>query len=904
MSKSLVIVESPAKARTIARFLGDRAEVLASMGHVRDLPQASLGVDLNEDFRPAYVLTKNGKKVIKELKQAMRDAPAVYLATDPDREGEAIAWHLQEALTEKSEAPLFHRVSFHEITENAIHEAFDHPGELDHSRIDAQQARRVLDRLVGYQVSPLLWKHVQKGTSAGRVQSVALRLVCERERQILDFEPREYWNLGAIFRGHGSPQTFSARLHQVDGKKPDIGNADAAEAVVKELECAKYRVVKATKKPRRVSAAPPFITSTLQQAASSGLSFSTAQTMRIAQQLYEGVELGAEGATGLITYMRTDSVTIAKEAQEQARAYIAETFGDDFVPKKPNAYRSGKSAQEAHEAIRPTDVRRTPDSLAEHLSRPQLRLYRLVWNRLVASQMTKALFREHQLLIGAEAEQLTHAYTFQASVRERTFAGHQAVYVVKEADQDEETEATTQLPELSEGTACDLAELSKEQRFTEPPRRFSEATLVRELEQNGVGRPSTYATIVNTIQDRSYSTKEKGRLIPTTLGFSVNDYLLSHLPELFEVDFTARMEAQLDEIEEGRLPWTKMLSVFYETFRNWVSDGIILAAPSNEAVKTFIELFPENIDWAPPTKRGRRTYDDRAFVESLREQAERDEKRLSDKQWMALLGLAARYAEQVPGLLDTADELDVRPRLEQLIREVVKAGSRTAPPPSSDDLALVKALANVDWSPPVKRGRRTFNDGRFYQSIADQVKSGNALSDAQQASLKRLVVKYRKQVPGYAELSGRLGLETPEEPSGEEIEQTRALLDLAKQVNEWAEPRKRGPRVYDDKEFVDSLSQQFDQRGSLTQRQVGALRRTLGRYREQIPGYDDRAEELQLPGAPSLQPKPTGVKCPKCGEEVVERNARGRTFFGCSGFPKCRYTTRALPEAEEGETTG
>ncbi|MBT3376137.1 MAG: hypothetical protein HN742_07280 [Lentisphaerae bacterium] len=358
------------------------------------------------------------------------------------------------------------------------------------------------------------------------------------------------------------------------------------------------------------------------------------------------------------------------------------------------------------------------------------------------------------------------------------------------------------------------------------------------------------------------------------------------------------MEAQLDEIEEGSLPWTEMLSGFYETFKNWVSDGIILAAPSNRAVASFIELFPDTIEWAEPTKRGRRTYDDSAFVVSLREQAQKDEKRLSDKQWMALLGLAARYAEQIPGLFEAADELDVRPRIEQLISEIAEAGSQPVTPPTSEDVALVKALTEVDWPPPVKRGRRTFNDRRFYQSIADQVEGGSALSDAQQASLKRLVVKYRKQVPEYDALSKKLGLETPEEPSGEEVEQARALLELANQVNEWAEPRKRGTRVYDDKEFVDSLLQQFEQRGNLTPRQLNALRRTLGRYRDQIPGYDGRAEELKLPGAPSLEPKPTGVKCPKCGEEVVERNARGRTFFGCSGFPKCRYTIRTLPETE------
>jgi len=900
MSKALVVVESPAKARTISRFLGDDRQVMASMGHVRDLPDASLGVDVRQNFAPAYVTTQRGKRVIRDLRKALVDATDVYLATDPDREGEAIAWHLQEELKGCGDVA-FHRVTFHEITQAAVTDSFAHPGKVDLRKVDAQQARRVLDRLVGYQVSPLLWKHLREGRrkklSAGRVQSVALRLVCERERAIQEFVPVEYWNLDALFEAGAPQDRFCARLTALDGKKPQVSSVDEANALATELDGAGFKVQDVKRTPRAQSAPPPFITSTLQQAAGSALRLGASQTMRIAQQLYEGIELGAEGAAGLITYMRTDSVTVAKEAQERARAYVSGRFGAEYVPEQPNVYRSRKRAQEAHEAIRPTDVERTPESVAGHLSDVQLRLYRLIWNRFVASQMAPAEILEHAIDVTAEGGDLTHEYLFRASTRQTTFPGYQVVYNVKEPDQEDDDPAADCLPELTAGQVCVLAELQREQCFTEPPRRYSEATLVRELEQNGVGRPSTYAAIVNTIQERKYVSRSRGRLTPSELGFAVNDYLVPRLPDLFEVSFTAKMESQLDEVEEGKIDWTEMLEEFHEQFRTWISEGLVVTAPAYEEVAGFLGLFPEDVNWAPPQKRGRRTYDDRKFFNSFREQVEKRKKTLSDKQWAALLALAARYADQIPGLRERTQELGVLPRLDELIAEEKARQEDEAQPPGPADLELLHSLAEVQWVAPVKRGRRSFNDRRFYRSLCDQVEAGRRLTVNQTASLRKLIAKYWRQVPNVEELAAKHGLEAPAEGSEQDNAEAEAMFELVGRIKEWATPRKRGGRVYDDKAFMSSLAEQFAQKGSLSPKQLQALRTMLSRYQGQIPEYEEKAEELQLPLSETdkAQTQPVDAECPECGAALARRSSRGRQFFGCSAFPKCRYTSARLP---------
>ena len=904
MGNVLVVVESPAKARTISRILDDGTQVLASMGHVRDLPETSLGVDVHNGYQPHYVITRNGKRVLRSLKDAAREADAIILATDPDREGEAIAWHIGELLRESSSAP-FHRVTFHEITSEAVRSAFSDPGVLDLRKIDAQQARRVLDRLVGYQVSPLLWKHIRKGTSAGRVQSVALRLVCERERAIQQFVPVEYWEMEATFLPLEGRDTFTARLAMLDGAKPAISDAETAGLLAEELEGADFKIAKVAKTPRQLRPSPPFITSTLQQAAGNRLRVTTRQAMRTAQQLYEGVEVGEQGAVGLITYMRTDSVAVAKEAQEKARAFVAQTYGADYAPAKPNVFRSGKGAQEAHEAIRPTDVRRTPDQMAPFLSPSQQRLYRLIWNRFVASQMAPAKLLEHAVEVEPQKRSgLAHEYLFRASVTSVVFPGFQQVDKggsSEDEDKREQAKQARDLPDVKAGQPCDLVELAKTQCFTEPPRRYTEAALVRELEQNGVGRPSTYATIVNTIQDRDYAKKERRHLVPTPLGFSVSDYLLSRLPKLFDIDFTARMEAQLDMIEEGKSDWTGMLGRFYEEFREWVDDLPLTSLPSPERTDTLLAAFPPDIEWAPPTKRGGRRYDDGKFFASIVEQVEKNGKALSEKQWMAVLRLAARYADQLPQLGGAAREIGVEAIIDDFIEQEKARSREEGADVEIDPVAerLIAALGQVEWEAPRKQGRRRFDDRRFYESLSDQARGGKSLSAAQMRSLKGLAAKYKGQITGYEELAQAAGIEEEEQTPAEGSEHAGALVGLLAGICEWQPQVKRGGRVYDDRTFALSVKEQYERRGILSERQAGALRRLLARYAKQIDGYESKAKELGLP-APKAKPESVDANCPKCGAQLVSRAGRSRRFYGCSAFPKCRFTSSSLPpKAEE-----
>ena len=903
IGKALVVVESPAKARTISRILNDGTEVLASMGHVRDLPETSLGVDVHNGYQPHYVVTRNGKRVVRSLKEAARDVDAIILATDPDREGEAIAWHILELLKDSTSAT-FHRVTFHEITAEAVRAAFADPGILDLRKIDAQQARRVLDRLVGYQVSPLLWKHIRKGTSAGRVQSVALRLVCEREHAIQKFVPVEYWEMEATFLPQAGRDTFTARLAMLDGAKPAIPDAETAGLMAKELESADFKIAKVAKTPRQLRPSAPFITSTLQQAAGNRLRMTTRQTMRNAQQLYEGVDLGDQGAVGLITYMRTDSVTVAKEAQEKARVFIGETFGADYVPAKPNVFRSSKGAQEAHEAIRPTEIRRTPDEMAPFLGPSQQRLYRLIWNRFVASQMAPAKLLEHAIEVEPqERSGLAHEYVFRASVTSVVFPGFQQVDKGGSGEDDGDEDQTKQardLPEVKAGQPCDLSELAKTQRFTEPPRRYTEAALVRELEQNGVGRPSTYATIVNTIQDRDYAKKERRHLVPTPLGFSVSDYLLSRLPKLFDVDFTARMEAQLDKVEEGQSDWTGMLGTFYEEFREWVDDLPLTSLPSPERTAKLLGVFPESIQWAPPTKRGGRSYDDGKFFASIAEQVQEKGKALSEKQWMAVLRLAARYADQIPQLREVACETGVEAIIDDFIEKETAKSEEQEGTAQADPVTerLVAALEKVEWEPPRKQGRRRFDDRRFYESLSEQAHGGKALSSAQMRSLKRLAAKYRDQIAGYEELAQAAAIEGEEETPPEGNEHAGPLVELLDSISEWQPPVKRGGRTYDDRTFAMSVKEQHERRGALSERQIGALRRLLARYAKQIDGYESKTKELGLV-TPKAKPEPVDANCPTCGAQLVSRAGRSRRFYGCSAFPKCRFTASSLPSKAE-----
>jgi DNA topoisomerase-1 len=581
MAKNLVIVESPAKAKTINKYLGSDYTVMASIGHIKDLPAKDLGVDIDNNFEPHYEVIpdtkkRNNKKIVSDLKKAAKTSEAIYLAADPDREGEAICAHLaEEIVPKKGNIPVF-RVMFNEITKNAIKDAFKEPKEVNKNLVDAQQARRVLDRLVGYQVSPILWKTIGGKLSAGRVQTVAVRLVVEREREIESFVQTEYWSIIANLSA-ALPPKFDSKLYKVEDKTVKTGKfdedvkaseihiktADQANEIVTEAEKQAFVVDSVTTKERKRNATPPFITSKLQQDAARKFGFSVKKTMTVAQKLYEGIDLGSEGAVGLITYMRTDSTRVSEAALNDVRDFIGGNYGNEYKPEKPNFYRSKKDAQDAHEAIRPTDVNRTPDSLANRLSPDELKLYRLIWQRFVASQMTPAVFDQTTIDIKAGR------FTFRSTGSVQKFDGFLKVYqegrddTPKDGDDDE---AELSLPRVEKGETLKLNAITPNQHFTEPPPRYTEATLVKALEEKGIGRPSTYAAIMTTIQDREYVEKIESRFHPTPLGMTVNDLLVESFDDIFNTAYTARMEEELDEIEDVTLKWQAALREFYDKF--------------------------------------------------------------------------------------------------------------------------------------------------------------------------------------------------------------------------------------------------------------------------------------------------------------------------------------------------
>jgi len=565
-SGKLVIVESPAKARTVGRFLGKGYTVKASVGHVVDLLRSQLSVDVEHDFQPKYRIMNDKRPVVKELQALAKSAEEVYLATDPDREGEAIAWHLMEAA--KINPDLSQRVVFHEITEPAIAEAFSHPREINMDLVNAQQARRVLDRLVGYNLSPLLWRKVRGRLSAGRVQSVALRLVVEREREIQAFNPVEYWSIEGEFQPQGLKETFIAKLARIDEVEPELGNEEQVKPLLVDMEQSVYEISKIKRGERRRNPSAPFITSTMQQEASRRLGYTARRTMALAQQLYEGIDVGSGGPVGLITYMRTDSTNVSELATAEARQYIGERYGQKFLPTEPPKYKTrAASAQEAHEAIRPTSVMRNPESIKEFLNRDQFRLYQLVWQRFVASQMTPAVY--DTLNVEVNGKSAEHAYLLRVSGSAVQFPGFLIVYeeARDEDQQPDEEESEARIPAgITEGQSQRLVRLLPEQHFTQPPPRFSEASLVRVLEENSIGRPSTYAPILGTIQQRGYVTRDGKRLTPTETGILVNDLLVEHFPDVLDLGFTAHMEGNLDRIAGGELDWVEVIREFYGPF--------------------------------------------------------------------------------------------------------------------------------------------------------------------------------------------------------------------------------------------------------------------------------------------------------------------------------------------------
>ncbi len=557
LSKSLVIVESPTKTRTLKKYLGPDFDVAATVGHIKDLPVKELGIAVEEGFKAEYTTIQGKEKVVRALKKAAANLDDIYLAPDPDREGEAIAWHTAEVLKKKGRR--FYRVLFHELTENAIRAAMASPQKLDKNKYESQQARRTLDRLVGYQVSPVLWKKVQRGLSAGRVQSVAVRMICEREREIQAFEPKEYWSITAELEGD-TPPAFLAKLVKKDNKKCEIANQEASEAILLDLQGARFTVEKVVKKTQRRKPLPPFTTSKLQQEAIRKLGFSAKKTMAVAQQLYEGLEAAEGGPVGLITYMRTDSTRIAQDAVTEARQLIEDEFGRAYLPDKPHVFKNKKQAQDAHEAIRPTSVFRKPKDVDRFLSKDQQALYDLIWKRFLACQMEVAVIDQTSITISAGS------YIFQATGSVVRFPGFMTLYVSSNEDQGSSGDTET-LPPLSEGVVLTCHRLEPKQHFTQPPPRFSEASLVKELEENGIGRPSTYATILTTIRGKGYVELVKKRFWPTELGFIVNDLLIKSFPDILNVDFTAHMEDSLDQIEEGKTDSLTVLEDFYRSFK-------------------------------------------------------------------------------------------------------------------------------------------------------------------------------------------------------------------------------------------------------------------------------------------------------------------------------------------------
>ncbi|MEI8138416.1 MAG: type I DNA topoisomerase [bacterium] len=833
MGKNLVIVESPAKAKTINKILGADYVVKASMGHIRDLPVKSLGVDPEKNFKPQYEVTPDRKKIVKELCDIAEGCDAVYLAPDPDREGEAIAWHLKALLKGKVADDQFFRVTYNEITPRAVREAFANPSEINEKLVNAQQARRILDRIVGYKVSPLLWSRIRRGLSAGRVQSVALRLVCEREMAIRAFIPEPFWLFGADVRKEVDPRDpFALRLARIKGAKADVKTPEQAETVRNELNGRQLRVKDIIRRELSKRTSPPYITSSLQQAGSRVFDFTPSRTMKIAQKLYEGMDLG-DGPTGLITYMRTDSFNIAQDALNTCRTFIEQEYGQEYLPEKPNYFKSRGNAQEAHEAIRPTDVNRTPKNMSHILTPDELKLYTLVWQRFVASQMAPARIEQKTVEVettGAMGD--VPDYLFRATASQVAFPGYMKVSgvqkKVKEKDPSdkedgaEEESEVDQLPNVERGELLEVLKWLEERKETQPPGRFSEASLIKALEENGVGRPSTYASILGTLYDRRYIAKEKKAISPTDIGLQVNGLLVQYLNELFEVKFTAGMELLLDEIEAGKVEWTDMLRNFYVNFVEWMK-AAKGPAPDSAKVGRVLAVLEHIKEWGPEVKRGRRTYSDKKFADSIREQMEKAEKPLSMRQFESLGRIALRYREQIPGVEATITESGLGLLLEE----------KPDVPPEPSTVEKMSLLKGMEFDPPKARRGRTFDEKKFIDSLQRRVDQNRELSPAQLNVVNRMVLKYADRIPDFEVIKSRLVLEA----QGPQVEdpECAALLDQLKTVTEWKEAVEKKGKTFDDKTFYVSLSRQYEQRKSLTPRQKSALKRMVKKYAPPVP---------------------------------------------------------------------
>ena len=844
MGKKLLIVESPAKAKTIGKYLGGEFTVKSSVGHIRDLPKENGAIKIAEagerkwTFTPTYIVSEGKDKVVSELKAAVKASDEIYLASDPDREGEAIAWHLKEVLAPVAAQKPFYRVTYNEITKPAVLKAVAEPRDINMPRVDAQQARRILDRLVGYKVSPMLWKYIQcannRSLSAGRVQSVALRLLVERPREIDAFKPEVYFLMGVEAKKRDAAASFIAKLARFDGKKPEIRERQAVDNILLDLAGAALEVTDLKAQPKVRHALPPFTTSTLQQAASSVLGFSPGKTMKLAQSLYE---------QGHITYMRTDSVNVSDLARNEAQSFITANYGEAFYPEKPNFFKSKADAQGAHEAIRPTHVTDTPQTIAG-LDAQALKLYDLIWRRFLASQMADAKTTVKTVSLEARKPGLTHAYVFTASATEIDFEGFLKVMKMslkkKRADgeDDEDTDEVAALPNLAVGELLDAVRWLADEKKTKGPTHYSEASLIKALEENGVGRPSTYAQTIETLKAREYAKTEKKKLVPLERGILVCDWLVAKLDALFNVGYTAEMEAELDKVEEQGEPMDAMLSEFYVKFLAALKDATP-APPSNEKFNVVFALLDQIRTWKEPKKVGKRVYDDKAFVESVKEQMASG-KPMSARQLEFLVRMVSVYADQIPGA-------------EQKLKESgIGAGASTVA--QKADEGLVKYCFDV----MERIGGMLKNP--FLKSLREQVDRGRGLSPKQFSILARAVGENASTLDDCEEIRAKLAEHVPGGFGGNDTDPAvPGLLELMKTVTEWRPAAKKGKKVYDDQGFVQSLAEQYARRHSLSARQVMALRRVAVAYKDKIPGYAEKAAELGLKDIPSSREKSAEV---------------------------------------------
>ena len=844
MGKKLLIVESPAKAKTIGKYLGGDFSVKSSVGHIRDLPTGNGAIKIAEvgegkwTFTPTYVVSEGKEKVVAELKDAVKKSDEIYLASDPDREGEAIAWHLREVLSPVAGGKPFHRVTYNEITKPAVLKAVAEPRDIDMPRVDAQQARRILDRLVGYKVSPLLWKYIpcpnNRSLSAGRVQSVALRLLVERQREIDAFVPETYFLMGVEAKKRGDDSaTFAARLARYDGEKPDVRERQAADNILLDLAGATLEVTDLKAQPKTRHALPPFTTSTLQQAASSVLGFSPGKTMKIAQSLYE---------RGLITYMRTDSVNVSELARAAAKDFVVSNYGEEFYPEKPNFFKSKADAQGAHEAIRPTDVALQPQ--ASGLDSADLKLYDLVWRRFLASQMADAKTTVRTVSLEARKTALAHSYLFTASATEVDFEGFLKVMNLSlkgrrtDGEEDDDTDEVQHLPPLAVGEALDAARWLADEKKTKGPTHYSEASLIKALEENGVGRPSTYAATIETLKAREYAKSEKRKLVPLERGTMVCDWLVKKLDKLFNVGYTAKMEAELDKVEEDGEPMDAMLSEFYAKFRAALA-ACAEPAPDKSKFDFVFSLLDQVHKWKEPKTVGKRTYDDKAFVESVRRQC--DEGRpLSARQLEFLVRMVSMYADQIPDA-------------EAKMREAGIGAGASMVEQKADEGLVKYCFETMDRIGGLMRNP-------FLKSLREQVDRGRGLSPKQFSVLARAIGENASALDDCDEVRAKLVEFVPGGFSTIETDPAvPGLLKLMASVTEWRTPARKGKKVYDDKGFVDSLSEQYKRRHSLSPRQVMALRRVAVAYRDKIPDFESRSEGLGLANIPSSRDKDAEV---------------------------------------------